>query len=521
MRRMQTTNLGNGSHLESTLSSNMAYPQPSSVAQSTPPSPTRGRGRYPASLSREEGRVPLHKRGNSRTYETMEDLLREAGYKETRIFTPETERIESREADPSARSASRVGAVVDFLAGWMSGTIRSEDHLSTDDSRSSTTKSTPSSPLAGKRTKPLPSTSTSPTDLTLRISETRRGAGRGRYSLPTDNAPRQPSSASDSLRAYAATQGYLRHMASTPNISKSQLTSDKHAPPTRLPKNVQPGYDHSQRHVGHPPMPAGWLDSVTKAVMGSSTSGAHAGRPTAGRQPHRTHSHLALADHTNKVRPMTGSLRADTAPGAVNTVMVVCRSAPSSRSSSRVGERLSYVSDKMARQQRGGRVRAPRKSRGADFDAVPTLTSTRLENDEWSMQWVNGIRVPSVVPDDLDWSDDNDEDEDDGEIDLARLLVPPKRQKSIRSLRQHLQRCDTARALHAPTLQPLEPYILDDDDDCADRKNNRAREHRNSRRGSMDEGSGWEGLGIPGLEQPGQKRRRGLPTTWSNLASAR
>ncbi|KAJ7217491.1 hypothetical protein B0H12DRAFT_975148, partial [Mycena haematopus] len=56
----------------------------------TPPSQPRGRVRklYPEGV----GRVPLHRRGTSKTYERLEDLLREAGYKETRIFTPETER---------------------------------------------------------------------------------------------------------------------------------------------------------------------------------------------------------------------------------------------------------------------------------------------------------------------------------------------------------------------------------------------------------------------------------------------
>ncbi|KAJ8694992.1 hypothetical protein PTI98_007621 [Pleurotus ostreatus] len=38
------------------------------------------------------GRVPLHRRGTSSKYESLEDLLKEAGYKETRIFTPESDR---------------------------------------------------------------------------------------------------------------------------------------------------------------------------------------------------------------------------------------------------------------------------------------------------------------------------------------------------------------------------------------------------------------------------------------------
>jgi hypothetical protein len=35
-------------------------------------------------------------------------------------------------------------------------------------------------------------------------------------------------------------------------------------------------------------------------------------------------------------------------------------------------------------------------------------------------------------------ADTDDTDDDDGELDLARMLVPPKRQNSIQSLRRHL-----------------------------------------------------------------------------------
>lgn len=59
---------------------------------STPQQRGRPSSRYPTSLG--PGHVPLHRRGTSKTYECLEDLLREAGYKETRVFTPETERAE-------------------------------------------------------------------------------------------------------------------------------------------------------------------------------------------------------------------------------------------------------------------------------------------------------------------------------------------------------------------------------------------------------------------------------------------
>lgn len=83
----------------------------------------RMRPRYPQEL----GRVPLHRRGTSRTYERLEDLLKEAGYKETRIFTPETERTGKCEDDDDDatvvgdKRTSMVKDVVGFLAGLIPG----------------------------------------------------------------------------------------------------------------------------------------------------------------------------------------------------------------------------------------------------------------------------------------------------------------------------------------------------------------------------------------------------------------
>lgn len=106
--------------LQSSLSS-------SADTQPTPHTPPRGRSRYPSSLANEGLRVPLHRRGTSKTYERLEDLLKEAGYKETRVFTPETERHrgnvrvhgEARQSDGKLKNG--VDAVVGLLAGLVLG----------------------------------------------------------------------------------------------------------------------------------------------------------------------------------------------------------------------------------------------------------------------------------------------------------------------------------------------------------------------------------------------------------------
>ena len=133
---------------------------PSRTAQISYGSRDRLTARYPARLTRgEPGRVPLHRRGTSRTYERLEDLLRENGYKETKIFSPESDRIESSEHDPKdGRAGSMragVGAVVDFLTGLMPGSSKSEEQSSSSGGSTPMQSPPPSpspAPIAGKRT---------------------------------------------------------------------------------------------------------------------------------------------------------------------------------------------------------------------------------------------------------------------------------------------------------------------------------------------------------------------------------
>ncbi|KAJ7721964.1 hypothetical protein DFH07DRAFT_295153 [Mycena maculata] len=98
----------------------------SSVEPTTPPSRPLGRGRnlYPESI----GRVPLHRRGTSKTYERLEDLLREAGYKETRIFTPETERsVPQDETKSPTIGASFVGFLSNLVPSRSASLKREEE----------------------------------------------------------------------------------------------------------------------------------------------------------------------------------------------------------------------------------------------------------------------------------------------------------------------------------------------------------------------------------------------------------
>ncbi|KAJ6631171.1 hypothetical protein B0H10DRAFT_2183627 [Mycena sp. CBHHK59/15] len=103
----------------------------SATGPATPPQRPRGRTRalYPESM----GRVPLHRRGTSKTYERLEDLLREAGYKETRIFTPETERTAPQE-EPNLKSPT-IASFVGFFSSLVpsrSASLKGEEEAEVD-----------------------------------------------------------------------------------------------------------------------------------------------------------------------------------------------------------------------------------------------------------------------------------------------------------------------------------------------------------------------------------------------------
>ncbi len=126
--------------MQATPSSPTPSVSPPSLLQSsfsstadTPPiphTPPRGRSRYPSSLAHDGLRIPLHRRGTSKTYERLEDLLKEAGYKETRIFTPETERHRGHERvhGEAGQSDSKLRNGVDAVVGLLAGLVLGQPH---------------------------------------------------------------------------------------------------------------------------------------------------------------------------------------------------------------------------------------------------------------------------------------------------------------------------------------------------------------------------------------------------------
>lgn len=429
----------------------------------------------------QSGHVPLHRRGTSRKYERMEDLLREAGYKETRIFTPpERPDVEPEADDKTVRDHdSQSGGVLGFIAGLVSRSASvTRSHSPTAELDYSPPASP--SPLARKlsrgfMTSTPPPTSTLPTPPTSASSFEANGRRNMRkiHDLQTNSHALSPpplrrpnSTYSEASRAKA----YLRHMVSAPNIQPQR--------PQRVKSN-----DSSR-----PPMPRAWLETVARAVLFGGQD-AHIGGPTIALPGSCSPPSRQRLGHSQSIKS-TRRIVAPLCPGRtapprteVSLTRVVCRSAPASRSTSLSASRSGRLSIKGSQSNldQRGRTSQPKG------EVPPSLARTRAENDGWAWRRVDrGVGhmqlsdAWGVDPDpeeerdhtlnaepsqDITLSDDEEAEGDSGELDLSRLLAappPPKRQASIRSLRRHLVNGSGRLANRAV------PVDKDDEEECGE-----------------------------------------------------
>jgi hypothetical protein len=317
--------------------------------------------------------------------------------------------------------------------------------------------------------------------------------------------------------------------------------------------------EHSTQHSPLPPMPPSWLGTVARAVLGfpgahvggpnivpshsppppphgqsrarhSSQPASHSGtirgdgrsnqkRPfspledTAARL--RGRSTLSLPTSSDSLQPPTvPSMRSRVSPGQVVRINVVCRSAPASRSSSVVGRKLG--SDSLASSCLGdlsngsvrGKAKASQsagkkyrhKTRGRLADTGPSL-SDRVED---------GFSLDS--PGDGDDYHSSSEDEDEGEVDLSKLLVHVRRQRSIKSLQRHLQRASKRHGGDHDSSGLAGTWTLRGGDSSAATSDVRGR----IRRGSVNDGD-WGVLIGPGhgCDIGSVHRRREIPVSWT------
>ncbi|KAI0249727.1 hypothetical protein BJV78DRAFT_1224350 [Lactifluus subvellereus] len=506
----------------------------------TPHTPPRGRSRYPSSLAHDGLRVPLHRRGTSNTYERLEDLLKEAGYKETRVFTPETERHREyeREHGEGRETGGRARSGVDTVVGFLAGLVLGQGDGQRTDMKG------PQSDRVSQAT--LVGSSAHRHRAAIDISPTvRASSSRARGTL---GHPLRPSGVTDSGRLsdvpVSPARAYLRHMASAPNIPRRRLLR-AHTPIPVAKKSTTSLKDGFRaQSTPPPPMPPSWLETVARAVLGfpgariggrndtdsralpvhppeqsrsehSSQATSRSGTVRGCGRTRAKHPASALEDVTARLRgrstpslptssdllqpPTFLAMRSEVSIGQVDKINVVCRSAPASRSSSLA--RRKPGSDSLATSVLGnfstGSVRRKGKAHqttsvnpwpksGKDLaDRGPSL-SVRLEDDSSTLH----------PPGERDY--DSSEDEDEDEVDLSKLLVHPRRQQSIKSLRRHLERTFKSRGAGAG----VSATALDDGG--------------RMRRGSVNDGD-WGVLVVPGPERDSRtsQRRRAIPASWT------
>ena len=521
------------------FSSHLTPASTHSTGSHSPLTPSRGRqtNRYPDSL----GRVPLHRRGTSNTYERLEDLLREAGYKETRVFTPETS---AEKHDDGAGNSMRgsVGAVVDFITGlvsrspsfssetaplqdsspqaalhaWSPPASPSAHALDRRDDKSKRVASmasfsrTGSSDSIRRRTYVDVSADTSQRIHTYQVVQLHQSPQglphyphskhRAHQHLLNNRRHHQLnySSKSTSTKPNSPNaRAYLRHMASAPNIqplAKCPSLPESSLRSHAIGRENRSGKRHTfilhdedsiaesdvesrtrvtidDEHQVHPPLPRNWIECVAKALL----SGVGGPMAVASDAASTKTAKTELSDKSNReergraptrgVRPpllcvQVQDMKARTSEGQVACTRVMCRSTPTSRTSSRV--RNSTHEDHMnvtnsGKRRQGDKSRNRRRGKDREADVVPSLARTRVENDDWMtprQRFFGGWGMqgsPQAYPDGT-WSDDSDGDDDDedeeGELDLDRLLVPARRQHSIQSLRRHLQRPSSRLSSH-------------------------------------------------------------------------
>ncbi|KAG9311771.1 hypothetical protein JVU11DRAFT_8014 [Chiua virens] len=336
----------------------------STLPPSTPASSTLQRGRptnrYPDSLSR----VPLHRRGTSKTYERLEDLLREAGYKETRVFTPDADRntrsaAEKQDGGAANTVRASVGAVVDYITGLVSrgSSLSCETApLEGNSTQSALHAWTPPSPLAHTahikdcKAKRAPSMS----------SLSRKGSSdsvrrRTCVDLSADASQRTPAHAYQVVQLHQSSRGlphqshsqpstkpnppnaraYLRHMASAPNIqpllkrpSLSEASLRSHALGRERHTSIlndeddiaDSDYEFRSRaiieddnvHQVHPPLPRNWLETVTKALLSGVGGPAALTSDAASTRTSKTvstHESSATSDKSNREARGRGNTR--------------------------------------------------------------------------------------------------------------------------------------------------------------------------------------------------------------------
>jgi hypothetical protein len=337
-------------------------------------------------------------------------------------------------------------------------------------------------------------------------------------------------------------RAYLRHIASAPNIPRRRVPGER-APPvikkSTISLKARPNAPDSP-----PPMPPSWLETVARAVLGFH--GSHIPRNDTARSSnqsrfespsHPTSRSSTVRGYGRLTRKRQAAIYGDTAAkqrgrstrslltspqppnmlaarsqaslGEVIKMNVVCRSAPASRSSS--------VARHKARDESLATASLGNLSNGSVRGKSKALQSTN-RNVRRKTGRNCGLNLRDQVENDgstfhttgeREDYDSSSEDEDEDEVDLSKLLVPPRRQQSIKSLRHQLSRSHCG---DANTSSIASTWTVRGGDDSALTPDDRGR----IRRGSVNDGD-WGVLIPPGSYRDNRTshRRREIPVSWT------
>lgn len=286
---------------------------------------------------------------------------------------------------------------------------------------------------------------------------------------------------------------YLRHIASAPNMAKRNASAAERQRTFQRTFTCDTESESLQNENVQPPLPPSWIKTVARAVL-SGGIGAYIGGPSncdsaqsptptgktlrpsrsslsqaSTHQYTKQHECSGLLDTTNTTKGSNVESffappdlftriergRASTSAGEVSRTRVVCRSAPTSRAPSPMRGLTGDAREKRDRDRKERATKARGRGRAAERERrLPSLANTQTEGDKWAGSGKlrdkgKGIREGDAQSRYLSgWgmegesSDDGDgrisSSEEEGELDLARMLVNPKRQNSIVSLRRHL-----------------------------------------------------------------------------------
>ncbi len=203
--------------------------------------------------------------------------------------------------------------------------------------------------------------------------------------------------------------------------------------------------------------------------------------------------------------------RSQASLGEVIKMNVVCRSAPASRSSSVVGRKPRNESPATASlgNLSGGSVRG--KGKAPKSSSRNFRPKTAINHEDYgpslSVRVEDGGSSYYIVGEGEDY--DPSEDEEEGEVDLTKLLVHPRRQQSIKSLRRQLSR---SHCKHNHISGVAGTWTVRGDDASVLAPDGKGR----LRRGSVNDGD-WGVLVPPCSYRDGRTphRRREIPVVWT------